>query len=308
MNPRTSQEASMSKKKRPATSFAKRSCVIATEIALAVIASQLAYAQQAQKIEKIEVTGSSIKRVESEGALPVLTLTREDIAKTGVTSVTDLIQMLPSMQGFVPVGNSVNGTGAGGTTAALHALPSKYTLVLLDGQRLAPQLLGGGYIGGGFGVNLESIPLDAVERVEILTDGASALYGSDAIAGVVNFILRKNRTDGTISITDNYTQHPGAGSWNLALSKGWGDLEKDRYNVLLSYSHDSQEKLDATQRSFSALGAYFPFSANGTNYIFNQRTSNTEPANLTFRARPTGGGATAAYTINPYYRLNGNCG
>jgi iron complex outermembrane receptor protein len=283
--------------------------VLGAGVAMSV-ASTPVLAQQPEKIEKIEVTGSSIKRIESEGALPVQTLTREDIAKTGATSVTDLIQMLPSMQGFVPVSSSVNGGGGGVTTAALHSLASKYTLVLLDGQRLAPLALGS-VQGGGFGVNLESIPLDAVERVEILTDGASALYGSDAIAGVVNFILRKNRTDGAITLTDNYSQHPGGGSWNLGLSKGFGDLEKDRYNVLLSYSHDSQEKLEATQRSFSAQGAYLPFSANGTNYIYNQRTSNTEPANITFQATPRGapaGTAPTAYSLNPYFERNGNCG
>jgi len=148
-----------------------------------------------QPIQRVEITGSAIKRIAKEGALPVQVLTSADIKQSGATSATDLIQMLPSMQGFVPASSSVNGGGAGVTTAALHSLPSKYTLVLLDGQRLAPSLLGTGQ-GGGYAVNIESIPLEAVERVEILGDGASALYGSDAIAGVVNFILKKNMTKG----------------------------------------------------------------------------------------------------------------
>jgi iron complex outermembrane recepter protein len=273
--------------------------------------AQPVLAQEANKdaqVQRVEITGSAIKRIQQEGAVPVQTLTKEDIAKTGAQSVTDLIQALPTMQGFVPASSSVNGGGGGGTTAALHSLPSKYTVVLLDGMRVAPQGVGS-VQGGGFAVNLESIPLDAVERVEILTDGASALYGSDAIAGVVNFILKKNKTDGDVSATFNSPQHPGGGSWNAALSKGFGDLDKDRYNVLLSYSHDSQQKLQATDRAFSANGAYFPFSWQGTNYLFNQRTSNTEPANITFQARPKGStGAYTTYSINPYYRANGNCG
>ena len=280
----------------------------------AAMAGGAAFAQQADqapvKLERVEVTGSAIKRIEAEGALPVSVLTAADIKKTGATSVTDLIQMLPSMQGFVPAASSVNGGGGGVTTAALHSLPSKYTLVLLDGQRVAPMALGS-VQGGGFGVNLESIPIEAIERVEILTDGASALYGSDAVAGVVNFILKKNKTDGEVSLTYNAPQHPGGGSWNFGVSKGFGDLDSNGYNILLSYSHDNQDKLMASQRSFSAQGGYFPFSANGTNYIFNARTGNTEPANLTFSAVPTGspaGTVPSSYTINPYYTLNNNCG
>ncbi len=299
----------MRKQKQTGQSFARKPSVIATSIAISLMAIQSSYAQQVpeQKVERIEITGSSIKQIAQEGALPITTLTKADIEKSGATSVTDLIQMLPSMQNFVPAASSVNGGGAGVTTAALHSLPSKYTLVLLDGQRVAPQALGA-IQGGGFGVNLSSIPIGAVERVEILTDGASALYGSDAIAGVVNFILKKNKTDGEISVTYNKPQHPGAESYNVAMSKGFGELSKEGFNVLFGFSYDKQERLRASQRKFSAVGAFFPFSFNGTNYIFNQATANTEPANITFNARPNAGGAAAAYSLNPYYRRNGNCG
>jgi iron complex outermembrane receptor protein len=92
----------------------------------------------------VEITGSSIKRIQKEGSLPVQVLTAAEIKQTGATSATDLIQMLPSMQGFVPSSSSVNGGGAGVTTASLHSLPSKYTLVLLDGQRVAPSAIGSG--------------------------------------------------------------------------------------------------------------------------------------------------------------------
>ena len=188
----------------------------------------------------------------------------------------------------------MNGGGAGVTTAAVHSLPSKYTLVLVDGQRIAGFALGA-VQGEGFGVNLNSIPLDAVERVEVLTDGASSLYGADAIAGVVNFVLKKNQTDGSAYYNASIPGQSGGGAWTAGLSKGFGDLDNDGWNILVTFSHDVQNELDASQRAASRRGAYFPFSANGTNYLFNNRTANTEPANLTLSS---GTGNGVAY--NPY--------
>jgi len=259
-------------------------------------------------MQRVEITGSSIKRINKEGALPVQVLTSDDIKKSGATSASDLIEMLPSMQGFVPASSSVNGGGGGATTAALHSLPSKYTLVLVDGQRMAPTQVGAGQ-GGGYAVNLESIPLEAVERVEILSDGASALYGSDAIAGVVNFTLKKNQTKGDAYARLNQPTKSGGKSSSFGVTKGWGDLDDDKWNVLVSYSHDEQKRLAASQRSFSAPGAYFKFSKDDKNYIFDQRTANTEPANLTMNVRPKGStGYTEGITINPYLAAHGNCG
>ena len=322
---------------------------LAVKVGQACAAIAIAAASQtvwAQETARVEVTGSSIKRIAQEGALPVLTLTAEDIKKTGVTNATDLIQMLPSMQGFVPSASSVNGSGAGGTTAALHSLQSKYTLVLLDGQRMAGSTLGTTQ-GGGFAVNLQSIPLDAVESVEILTDGASALYGSDAIAGVVNFITKKNKTDGSVFFNYQAPQHPGGRNFSAGVTKGWGNLETDRFNVLVTLSHDHQDKLLASDRDVSRQGGYFPFTYGGVAYQMNQRTGNTSPGNLTFSVYPNaapaaaaaaGAAASAANLLlpgstaataaaasaaasaaslaaatttisrNPFYEANGNCG
>jgi iron complex outermembrane receptor protein len=255
----------------------------------------------------VEITGSSIKRIQKEGSLPVQVLTAAEIKQTGATSATDLIQMLPSMQGFVPSSSSVNGGGAGVTTASLHSLPSKYTLVLLDGQRVAPSAIGSGQ-GGGYAVNLSSIPLEAVERVEILTDGASALYGSDAIAGVVNFILKKNMTKGEVYATYGQPKKTAARGAAPASPKA-GATDSNGWNVLASYSHEELERITALQRDFSAKGAFFKFNANGKQYYFDQRTGNTEPANITFNARPKGSAADpVGYAINPYLAANGNCG
>ncbi len=256
-------------------------------------------AANSNQLDEIVVTGSSIKQNADALSLPVTIVTAEQIAKTGVTSVTDLIQNLPSMQGFVPASSSVNGGGGGITTAAIHGLPSKYTLTLIDGQRVAPYTLGQ-VQGAGSGVNIESIPLSAIERVEVLTDGASALYGADAIAGVVNFILKKDQTDGNVYYNASVPSASGGNGWNAGFSKGFGSLSSDNYNVLFTYGHDVQYKLQASQRAVSRRGAFFPFSANGNNYYLFNPTSNTEPANVTI--------GSLGVTYNPFYQANGNCG
>jgi len=271
----------------------------ASLVSLAATAADTATPAPAPELVEIVVTGSSIAQRLDSSSLPVTLLTADEIAKTGYTSATDLLQNLPGMQGFVPASSSVNGGGGGVTTAAVHSLPSKYTLVLVDGQRMAGFELGS-VQGEGFGVNLNSIPLDAVERVEVLTDGASALYGADAIAGVVNFVLKKDQTEGSVYYNASIPSQSGGASWNAGISKGFGDLSSDGWNILLTFSHDIQDKLEASQRAVSSRGAYFPFSANGTNYIFNNRTSNTEPANVII--------SQLGVSYNPYFQANGNCG
>jgi iron complex outermembrane receptor protein len=234
-----------------------------------------AMAQQAadpDTITRVEITGSSIKRIAKEGSLPVQTLTRADIEQSGVQNVADLVAQLPSMQGFITSSASVNGGGGGVQTASIHAIGTQYTLVLLNGRRMAPY-------GTGSAVNLASIPLAAVERVEILTDGASTLYGSDAIAGVINFILKKNQTDLIVEGTYNSPQHSGGKSSNFSISKGWGNVESDGFNVQVSYSHDEQKELNAADRDFAKSGVQ-KFTHNGKQYATWQTSINSTPANV----------------------------
>lgn len=230
--------------------------------------AQTVSAQEA--VQRVEITGSSIKRIAKEGALPVQTLSRKDIEQSGATNVADLVAALPSMQGMITASTSVNGGGGGVQTASVHAIGTAYTLVLLNGRRMAP-------FGTGSAVNLASIPLSAVERVEILTDGASTLYGSDAIAGVVNFILKKNQTDFVLEATMNSPQEKGGKSTNFTISKGFGDLNKDGYNVQLSYAHDEQKVLKSNQREFSKSGVK-KFTQDGKQYAIYQTSINSIPA------------------------------
>jgi iron complex outermembrane receptor protein len=230
------------------------------------------FAQQTDApIQRVEITGSSIKRIAQEGSLPIQTLSRKDIEQTGVKNVADLIAILPSMQGMITSSASINGGGGGVQSASIHSIGTDYTLVLLNGKRMAPY-------GTGSAVNLASIPLAAVEKVEILTDGASTLYGSDAIAGVVNFILKKNQTDLNIDLTYNRPQHKGGQSANVSITKGFGDLQQDGFNVMLAYSHDQSKALNADQREFANSGVR-KFSQGGKQYATWQNSINSIPAN-----------------------------
>jgi len=248
-------------------------------------------------MQRVEVVGSAIKRINVEGSLPVQTLSQETIAKTGATNVAELLQTLPAMQGFTISDISAGSNSGGRVTASIHDLGESYTLVLLNGRRLAPQ-------GSGSAVNLQAIPMSAVESIQILTDGASALYGSDAIGGVINFILKKNQQGGDLSA--NYST-PTSGregdSKYVSGSYGFGDIDTNGYNVLVSYRHDDQSQIRATDREF-AKTSYVPFQYNGTNYIYDRTSPAAIPANVTVAFNnPNLEGAA----FSPYLRENGNC-
>ena len=277
--------------------FKKKAVSAAALLALGAVAPGMVSAQEgAQQLERVEVTGSSIKRISGESALPIQTITAADIAKTGYTSVTDVIQNMPAMQGFTTNSQSVNGGGGGAATASLHALGSSYTLVLLNGRRLAPYTTGST-------VNLNSIPLAAIERVEVLTDGASALYGSDAIAGVVNFITKKDSTSGALNANIYIPQKKGGGSKSASISKGFGDLDRDKFNVLIAASYDKQDKLDASQRDFSKTGI-LKFYDNGADQEVDLLSSNSVPGNIPSVTLSNG---NTLSNFNPYLLKNGSC-
>jgi iron complex outermembrane receptor protein len=136
------------------------------------------------KLDRVEVTGSRIKRTQLEGAMPVTSVTREDIDKTGLASIGDLLQELPSAGSAL--NTNFNNGGDGSTRVDLRNLGSNRVLVLVNGRRWV------NITGGSGAVDLNTIPISIIERVEVLKDGASAVYGSDAIAGVINIITRKD--------------------------------------------------------------------------------------------------------------------
>ena len=206
-----------------------------------------------QQLERVEITGSAIKRIAAETALPIQVITRKDIEKSGATNTNDLLQRLPAMQNSTIEGSAVGGETFGFGGVSIHNIGETRTLVLLNGHRISK--FGGQTVTGALnGIDLNTLPLAAIERIEILTDGASALYGADAVAGVVNFITKKASTEATISVGISNPTNGGSEERRVSLTKGFGDYAIDGYNVSFALSYDKRGTLAATQREFAKTG------------------------------------------------------
>ncbi len=236
----------------------------------AVLAQQ---SDDAQKLERVEITGSSIKRIEGETALPVQVITREEIQKTGATTAEQLLQTVSAIasSGTITASTVSSATTGGISSVSLRGLTSLRTLVLINGRRISPY--GIGFTGDSVSVDVNSIPLAAVERVEILKDGASAIYGSDAIAGVVNFILRKDFKGAELSAEYGDTSDGGARLQRVSGAYGYGDLGRDRFNLMLLASYQKEDPLFGGQRKFASKG-YNEAAQNTTT------SGNSFPANI----------------------------
>ncbi len=256
------------------------------------IAAVPAFAQQTtppapQQLERVEITGSSIKRIDAETALPVQVITREQIQKTGATNVEQLLQTISSISssGGLTTSSASGATTGGISAVSLHGLTSLRTLVLLNGRRIAPY--GIGFTGDSVSVDVNSIPLAAIERVEVLKDGASAVYGSDAIAGVINFILRRDFKG--VEVTGEYgdTTQGGANFKRATGTFGFGDLGRDRFNVMFVASYQKEGSLYGRDRSFSK-------SSIDVNNLNDTTSGNSFPGNIATYNPATGaiGGAT----------------
>jgi iron complex outermembrane recepter protein len=215
---------------------------------------------QPTELSKVVVTGSMVKRADAETAEAITILSADALKAQGITSVEQVINTLTSATPSINIASSVGTFSGGGTFANLRGLGNARTLVLLDGERLAPNAF------SGAGVDLSGIPFSAIESVEVLREGASALYGSDAIAGVINFKTKKNYRGGDIDATIDVPQRPGGRSGDVNLSWGHGRLSTDGYNLLISGSYSKQEELTATQRGFSAYGLNLADGITSTNF------------------------------------------
>jgi iron complex outermembrane receptor protein len=221
-----------------------------TTIALAslTVAAQTLPAVSAAELPRVEVTGSAIRRVQSETALPVQTISRAEIEKTGVTTAAELMGRVSANSNGLTDGASINvgGDQRGFNSANLRGIGTSSTLVLLNGRRMANFASP----GDDSGVDLNNIPAAALERVEVLLDGASALYGTDAIGGVINFITRKDFQGLEANVYVGTTDEGGAGKRTASLSAGKGVLERDGYNVFAVADFQRTNSLNTSQRSF----------------------------------------------------------
>lgn len=237
--------------------------IFASGVMLSVgAAAQNASAQTAPPSpQRVEITGSSLKRVDSETALPVTVVTRADIEKSGVTSTEELLFQITSVSsagGQVAAGQSGLST-YGASNVSLRGIGADKTLVLVNGRRLA--VFGGPALSA---VNVNAIPLAAIERVEVLTDGASGVYGSDAISGVVNFILRKDFKG--VEVNGQYgepTRGGGAKGGKINFVAGYGDYDADRFSVVVAGTYEKDTNLLGAARSYSRSDTRLPFYAGG---------------------------------------------
>ncbi len=208
-----------------------------------------------RQFEKVEITGSSIVRKEQTLALPVRVITRQEIEKKGHLSVTQTVQSLTQV--FNGLDSTHNSKPLGGfTNGALHGMPSG-TLVLLNGRRLAPygiQNVSGNEVAH---VDLDSLPLAAVERIEVLSDGASSLYGTDAIAGVINVITRTDRQGVEITV-DHSRPRAGVGqALRGSLSWGHGQLQRDGFSLRVTAEIDDEKAIGMADRPAGSQGRVF---------------------------------------------------
>ncbi|MFY2763081.1 TonB-dependent receptor [Arenimonas sp. MALMAid1274] len=297
-------------------SQAVRGALLLAALPLAVAplaASAQDSAEEIQTLDRIEVTGTRIKTAEAEGLVPVQRIERADIERSGLTSIGDVIQSLTGSGsalntkfnssgnfGFPPDGS---GVGAGSSQADLRHLGSKRVLVLVDGIRWVNEASASGV---GSSTDLNTIPLAIVERIEVLEDGASSLYGSDAIAGVINIITRKN-FDG-LSVNAQYGEYSEGDGETGTIDVAWGH-NTERANFFLGVSYSDQQEIfarDRAQSSFPVPGTGVAFGSSGTptgRFIFTDPntgvtydiTPNTGNSNPVFDPTQTGCVRTDGY-------------
>lgn len=198
-----------------------------------------------QQLQRVEITGSSIKRLDAETAVPITVIKIDDLKKQGVTTIEQVMSSLSTMQ-MTQGTSQVVGLGTGGAAFAdLRGIGADKTLVLLNGRRIANNAF------DSSAPDLNMIPFAALERVEVLRDGASSLYGSDAVGGVINFITKKDFTGGTITVGIDSPQNTGGKSKSVNLGGGFGDLVKDGFNVFGFLDHQEQQAIGGTQRPYN---------------------------------------------------------
>ncbi|HKR28249.1 MAG TPA: TonB-dependent receptor [Acidobacteriaceae bacterium] len=205
-------------------------------------------------LQTVVITGTLIARPSAETAEAITIVKSTALQNMGIVNVEQALNTITSNNPVVNVAASVGSFTGGGTYANLRGLGGSRTLVLLDGQRLAGNAFNGN--SSGSAVDLSGIPFAAIDNIQVLRDGASSLYGSDAIAGVINFITKKDYQGAEIDASADHPQQSGGGSGDVNFSIGHGDLLADGYNLMLTGSYSWQQELRATQRAFSAEGFY----------------------------------------------------
>ena len=199
---------------------------------------------ESTELETIEVTGSRIRRVDLETASPIFTIDRATITGSGVQTVGELVQELPSISGAATNPRVNNGGGSGAAVVSLRGLGEQRTLVLLNGRRL---------VSNAEGIDVNTIPINLIERVEILKEGASAIYGSDAIGGVVNLITRADYNTAELMAEMGTSGESDGDRKGISLS--WGSTT-GKSNVMVGINYHDQEGISSGDRDFAKDALY----------------------------------------------------
>lgn len=240
---------------------------------------------QPQATQRVEITGSRIKRAETEGSLPVTVITREQLDKSGAVTVAEFVRNTT----FASAGNFRPQSGSSAQSFAgmdLRGLGSSRTLVLIDGRRapVAPNV--------GDSADMNAIPMAAVERIEILTDGASAVYGSDAIGGVINVILRKDYEGVDLKVGFHNPANAGGDRTEYSAMTG---IRGDKGNMIAGVSRTTRDMVFTSQRPW---GDELGVSSFGNNYFTRAGGLAAVPGGCTEPNFWMTSGGTCSYNFN----------
>lgn len=266
------------------TTLAK-SLLIAFGGSTAIYSGAVLAQEAAQELQRVTVTGSNIKRTDTETASPVQVLTRADIEKTGRQSIQEVLRGITADgQGSISSSFS-SGFASGSAAISLRGLGVNSTLVLVNGRRMTTYGLADD--GTRNFVDINSLPLEAVERIEVLKDGASAIYGADAVGGVINVILRSNYTGASIGGSYGQTGHSDGQTTRAFGTLGFGNIDTDKYNVFFSLEASSQKNIFSKDRGFigssdrRSLGYYDTTNGSPRLSIGSTTPSTTSPYGVT---------------------------
>lgn len=228
-------------------------------VTLTALAAQACCMQafaQNQQLERIEVTGTNIKRISRETESPIDVITAKDIQASGARTALEVLKMVPSIgnDGYNDTATQ-NGFSRGVSTVSLRNQTATSTLVLINGRRMTPSAYANPNNGTTTLYDLNSIPVSAIERIEVLKDGASAVYGSDAIAGVVNFITRKDYQGLQVKVLAGANDAGEYERQSISATAGFGDFATKGYNVFVGvdFSHKGRSMVgDSTDEDIRA--------------------------------------------------------
>ena len=263
--------------------LSRRQLPVAVTLALLSLGAGAQAQETGGTMQKVEVTGSSIKRAVADQALPVTVVKAEDWLAQGMETIEDILMSMSTASDFVP-----NTTSGNGNSANMRGIGNARTLVLLDGKRL-----------NDTPINPNNIPVSALDRTEVLRDGASSIYGSDAIGGVINFVTKRSYTGASVTLKGTTTHMGGGGeSSGLSFIAGKGNLSRDGWNVYVSGDINRQNVLPQSARPnitsderLASAGFAPPRLTRGSNAV---------PANVTLANGSTKVG-NLTVTGNPYY-------